>query len=157
MSSIGPWEIAIVVVLALIIFGPKKLPELGQSLGKSIRGFKKGLSENKDEIASTVAQVREATGVDEIKSTVAAVREASGLNEVKATVAEIRQAANVKSVISTSGTSTAPAEVFAKTEGSEAAVAVASDAPAVAPAIEGYEAAADAGKIDPVQEADAGS
>ena len=51
MPNIGGWEIAIVVVLILIIFGPKKLPELGSSLGKSIRGFRKGLKDNKDEIS----------------------------------------------------------------------------------------------------------
>ncbi len=96
MPNIGGWEIVIVVVLVLIIFGPKKLPELGSSLGKSIRGFKKGLKENKDEIASTVAEVREATGVDEIKSTVAEVREAAGVNEVKASVKEIRDAVSLK-------------------------------------------------------------
>jgi TatA/E family protein of Tat protein translocase len=149
MSSIGPWEIAIVVILALIIFGPKKLPELGQSLGKSIRGFKKGLQDNKEEIVSTVAQVREATGVDEIKSVVAGVREASGVNEVKATVAEIRQAANVKSVLSAGGDSTKAAVVPAKSEGTEvAADAAKSEAAEVTPG---------AGKGDSVQEADAGS
>jgi sec-independent protein translocase protein TatA len=48
-SWIGPWEIAIVLVLALLIFGPKKLPDLGSSLGRSITGFKKGLKETKEE------------------------------------------------------------------------------------------------------------
>lgn len=43
MSNIGPWEIAIVFFLALLIFGPKKLPELGSSLGRTITGFKRGL------------------------------------------------------------------------------------------------------------------
>ena len=49
-SWIGPWEIAIVVIIALLIFGPRKLPELGSSFGKSIRGFKKGLKEGQDEL-----------------------------------------------------------------------------------------------------------
>jgi sec-independent protein translocase protein TatA len=126
MSSIGPWEIAIVVILALIIFGPKKLPELGQSLGKSIRGFKKGLQDNKEEIAGTVAQVREATGVDEIKSVVAGVREAAGVNEVKATVAEIRNATNLKGALAVKSESPggAPAATSA-TEGTEAAATAA--------------------------------
>jgi sec-independent protein translocase protein TatA len=44
-GSLGMPELVIVLVIALIIFGPRKLPELGKSLGKSIREFKKGTSE----------------------------------------------------------------------------------------------------------------
>lgn len=58
-SWIGPWEIAIVLVLALLIFGPRKLPDLGASLGKSIRGFKKGLKDAEDEVKATVAEARD--------------------------------------------------------------------------------------------------
>ena len=44
MPSIGPMEIGIVLLIALIVFGPKKLPELGSSLGKGIREFKGSIS-----------------------------------------------------------------------------------------------------------------
>jgi sec-independent protein translocase protein TatA len=40
MANIGPLEIGIVLIIALIVFGPKRLPELGNSLGKGIREFK---------------------------------------------------------------------------------------------------------------------
>ena len=40
MPSVGPMEIAIVLIIALVIFGPKRVPELGKSLGKGIREFK---------------------------------------------------------------------------------------------------------------------
>ena len=40
MPNIGPMEIAIVLIIALIVLGPKKLPEMGRSLGKGIREFK---------------------------------------------------------------------------------------------------------------------
>jgi len=40
MPNIGPMEILVVLIIALIVFGPKRLPELGKSLGKSIREFK---------------------------------------------------------------------------------------------------------------------
>jgi sec-independent protein translocase protein TatA len=45
MGSIGIQEMIIILVIALIIFGPKKLPELGKSLGKGIAEFKKASSE----------------------------------------------------------------------------------------------------------------
>jgi sec-independent protein translocase protein TatA len=49
-GNIGPLEIAIVLVIALIIFGPKRLPELGSSLGRGIRGFKETVTgERKDD------------------------------------------------------------------------------------------------------------
>jgi sec-independent protein translocase protein TatA len=53
-SFIGPWEIAVVVVLALLIFGPKRLPELGSSVGRAITGFRKGLKESEEEIRKAV-------------------------------------------------------------------------------------------------------
>lgn len=43
MPNIGPLEIAIVLIIALIVFGPRKLPELGGSMGKAIRDFGHGL------------------------------------------------------------------------------------------------------------------
>jgi sec-independent protein translocase protein TatA len=50
IPSIGPMEIGIVLVIALVVFGPKRLPELGKSLGSGIRGFGKSLKgEDEDE------------------------------------------------------------------------------------------------------------
>jgi sec-independent protein translocase protein TatA len=43
--GIGLPEMAIILVVALLIFGPKKLPEIGSSLGKAIRSFKQASSE----------------------------------------------------------------------------------------------------------------
>jgi sec-independent protein translocase protein TatA len=47
---LGFGEILVILVLALIFFGPSKLPQLGSSLGEALRGFKKGLSSLHDEI-----------------------------------------------------------------------------------------------------------
>lgn len=49
MPNVGPLEIAVVLIIVLIIFGPKRLPELGQSMGRGIREFKNSLSGEKDE------------------------------------------------------------------------------------------------------------
>ena len=40
-GSIGPMELVVILVIALIVFGPRKLPELGKSLGKSLGEFKR--------------------------------------------------------------------------------------------------------------------
>lgn len=47
MGSLGMQEIIIIFVLALIIFGPRKLPELGKTLGKGLAEFKKATNELK--------------------------------------------------------------------------------------------------------------
>ena len=43
------WQIAIVLVIALLVFGPKRLPELGSSLGRGMREFKDSITGNKDD------------------------------------------------------------------------------------------------------------
>lgn len=40
LGNIGPLEIIVVLIIALVVFGPKRLPELGSSLGKGIREFR---------------------------------------------------------------------------------------------------------------------
>jgi sec-independent protein translocase protein TatA len=49
MPNIGPLELAIVAIIALIIFGPKRLPELGRSIGDGLREFKSSVSGERDE------------------------------------------------------------------------------------------------------------
>jgi sec-independent protein translocase protein TatA len=44
VPNIGPLEIAIVLIIVLIIFGPKRLPELGRSMGRGIREFRGSIS-----------------------------------------------------------------------------------------------------------------
>ena len=46
---IGPWEIAILLVIVLLVFGPKRLPEMGRSLGKGMREFKDSISGHHDD------------------------------------------------------------------------------------------------------------
>jgi sec-independent protein translocase protein TatA len=61
MPSVGPLEIGIVLVIALIVFGPKKLPELGKSLGSGIKEFKGTISgESEEPVAKPKAEAETA-------------------------------------------------------------------------------------------------
>jgi sec-independent protein translocase protein TatA len=54
-----PMHLLVILVLVLIIFGPGKLPELGSSLGKAIRGFKKAVNEAEDKSDKPATTVHE--------------------------------------------------------------------------------------------------
>jgi sec-independent protein translocase protein TatA len=45
----GPWEIGLIVLIVLIVFGAGKLPQVGGAIGKGLRAFRKGQSGNEDE------------------------------------------------------------------------------------------------------------
>jgi sec-independent protein translocase protein TatA len=44
MPNIGPMELVVILVIALVVLGPKKLPEVGRSVGKGMREFKESLT-----------------------------------------------------------------------------------------------------------------
>ncbi len=48
LGMIGPWQIVLIVLVVLLMFGGKKIPELMKGLGKGISEFKKGKDENND-------------------------------------------------------------------------------------------------------------
>ena len=50
---IGPQEFIIVLIIVLLIFGPKNLPKLGKMFGKTMNNFKKGMEESEEEDATT--------------------------------------------------------------------------------------------------------
>jgi sec-independent protein translocase protein TatA len=47
---LGPWEIAAIVAVILLIFGPSKLPKLGSSIAEFFKNFKKGVKEAEKEV-----------------------------------------------------------------------------------------------------------
>lgn len=60
LGNIGPLEIIVVLIIALVVFGPKRLPELGRSLGRGIREFRgsvTGESDDEDERPSPPAGI----------------------------------------------------------------------------------------------------
>jgi len=60
LPNIGPLEIAIVLVIALVVFGPKRLPELGRSLGRGIREFRGSVTDDSsnEEVSDKATQLQ---------------------------------------------------------------------------------------------------
>jgi len=50
MPNLGFTEILVIMVIVLLVFGAKRLPEIGQSMGKGIREFKKSISDTQDAV-----------------------------------------------------------------------------------------------------------
>jgi sec-independent protein translocase protein TatA len=48
--NIGPMELVVILVIALIVFGPKRLPEVGRSIGRSLREFRRASDEIRGEL-----------------------------------------------------------------------------------------------------------
>ncbi len=48
--NVGPWELLLILLGLLLVFGAKRLPEMGAAMGKGIREFKKNISEMKSEL-----------------------------------------------------------------------------------------------------------
>ena len=94
LGSIGMPELILIFVVALLVFGPKKLPEIGKSLGKGLAEFKKASDDLKKTIESEIEQ-----GKQEAASVKAQV------SEVKSSVAELPTIVSPSSVVSPSETS----------------------------------------------------
>ena len=58
------WQILIVLLIVLFVFGPKKIPGLGQSLGEAIRKFRKGLKEDEEESKTASAGTKNLKDVE---------------------------------------------------------------------------------------------
>jgi sec-independent protein translocase protein TatA len=61
MGSVGMPELIVILVIALIVFGAGKLPQIGENMGKAIRNFKKA-TEGKDQIEATLKRPDEISG-----------------------------------------------------------------------------------------------
>ena len=55
-GSLGGWEILLILLAILVIFGPKRLPEMGRSLGKAIREFKSAGKDIQNDLAKSVEE-----------------------------------------------------------------------------------------------------
>ncbi len=50
LGVVGPWQIVIIALVILLLFGGKKIPELMKGLGKGVKSFKEGINEVEDQI-----------------------------------------------------------------------------------------------------------
>ena len=48
MGSIGPWQVIIILLVVVLLFGAKKLPQIGKGMGEALRNFKKSVNDSDD-------------------------------------------------------------------------------------------------------------
>jgi sec-independent protein translocase protein TatA len=58
MPSIGPMELVVVLIIALVILGPKKLPDVGRSVGRGMREFKNAVTGDHDQETPALTQAK---------------------------------------------------------------------------------------------------
>lgn len=68
-GRIGPMELILILVIALVIFGPKKLPEIGKAVGEAIKQFRKTSEKVTDEIDKATSPDETAPKVEKIAKT----------------------------------------------------------------------------------------
>jgi sec-independent protein translocase protein TatA len=78
LGSLGMPELIVIFVIALIIFGPRKLPELGRSLGKSIAEFKRASNELKSTLEEEIRLDEQRSNLEATKAAAAQASAASG-------------------------------------------------------------------------------
>jgi sec-independent protein translocase protein TatA len=78
LATFGIWELVLILLIVVVIFGAGKLPQLGESLGKAIRNFKKGFKGKPKEIQGEARRVDESRGELPPGETVTESKESTG-------------------------------------------------------------------------------
>jgi Tat protein translocase TatB subunit len=123
MLNIGPPELLLIFVIALVIVGPQRLPELGRTIGKGLREFRKMQDEVKDLVNTGMG--------DDLKQTTA---------ELRRTASDLKSATDVRSAFRNDAPRTRPHAPTAR-GGAQAAPAVSPASDTSAPATPGPDAA----------------
>jgi len=69
MGPLGTQELVVIFILALLLFGPKKLPELGRTIGKAMTEFRRAQSELKSTFDREMRNLEQETGIRELTAT----------------------------------------------------------------------------------------
>jgi sec-independent protein translocase protein TatA len=67
MFGLGIPELIVIFVIALVVFGPKKLPDLGKSIGRAMAEFKKAQQEFQESVQSEMREVQKTANLEELK------------------------------------------------------------------------------------------
>lgn len=113
MLNIGPPELLLIFVIALVIVGPQRLPELGRTIGKGLREFRKMQDEVKDLVNTGMG--------DDLKQTTA---------ELRRTASDLKSATDVRSAFRNDAPRTRPHTPNRESAQAAPAVSPASDSPA---------------------------
>jgi sec-independent protein translocase protein TatA len=57
--GLGPWELLVIALIILLLFGAKRLPEIAQGMGKGIKEFKKAMKDTTEELKGSVNDTEE--------------------------------------------------------------------------------------------------
>jgi TatA/E family protein of Tat protein translocase len=89
-GSVGPTELILIFIIALLVFGPKKLPEIGKSVGKAIREFKKASDEIKGRIEEEIqaSEIKDIgkdlqSGVNSLRDEIKGIADVSGVTDLR--------------------------------------------------------------------------
>jgi sec-independent protein translocase protein TatA len=89
-GSVGPTELILIFIIALLVFGPKKLPEIGKSVGKAIREFKKASEDIKNRIEEEIqaSEIKDAhkdlrDGMNSLRDGIRGIADAAGVTDLR--------------------------------------------------------------------------
>ncbi len=83
MFGLGVPELIVIFVIALLVFGPKKLPDLGKSIGRAMAEFRKASQDFQETVQAEMKEVEKTAGVDELRQIEKTVREEISIEEEK--------------------------------------------------------------------------
>ncbi|HUV31063.1 MAG TPA: twin-arginine translocase TatA/TatE family subunit [Acidobacteriota bacterium] len=68
MFGLGPWELLLIFLAVLLLFGAKRLPEIAQGMGKGIKEFRRAMKDTTDEIKGSIDPDKDKTSDTSVKS-----------------------------------------------------------------------------------------
>ena len=120
-GSVGPTELILIFIVALLVFGPKKLPEIGKSVGKAIREFKKASDEIKGRIEDEInaSEIKDVgrdlqSGVNTFREGIRGIADSTGITDLKNEIKGSAKAPAAPSPYDAAAKPSAPEETQAK-------------------------------------------